>query len=140
MAFQLEPDGGNGQKVTRAPVDFVHPIAGSAVKMVVVPLARDLVPGGLTGQFNGHKPSLVLEGFYISVNGGNAEPGYTLFRTVQDFFGAKRVSCGVEGISDRPPLSGVALHVLFHGLLRENQFSLYAQLYRGGGADSRVPS
>ncbi len=97
-------------EIARALIDVKCLAACVAAEMVVVPLAREFVPGGLAGQFYGHDFPEFLQRTDRAVNSCHAELWDNLPRALEDFLWHQRVALLMEEGPDGFALFGLAFH------------------------------
>lgn len=114
MIFELEAFGREVGKVAGALLDFVHPAAGAAVKVVVVSLAGDLVARGLSRHFDLDDPAVGDEGFQGAIDRGHAHPAHASLREIENLTSGNGAVGFGNNRADRIPLPGVSFH-LGHG-------------------------
>ncbi len=81
---------GSGQVIQarQAAVEFKDPSTGSALEVVVMGLAGDLVSGRFSRKLDGRKPTIVNQGLYVSIDSRDAQTSDIGLGQIKDF------SCG----------------------------------------------
>ena len=71
----LVPETARGElgDAPRAVLDFEHTVAATAVKVVMMPLASDLVTTRSTGQLDGTQRAVFDHRLDVAVNGGDTQ-------------------------------------------------------------------
>src|SRR6185295_7806718 len=94
----------------RAAGELVNPVAGPAVEVVVVLLARRLVARRLAGQVDLRQRALFGERLDRPIDGGDAETGTVAAGRVQHLFRAQRPAIVLDGAPDGATLLRVSFH------------------------------